>query len=257
MAFGRYIETLANVSFAIRYFVLTLFKQANIHWQGVFAWTQCQPFLTKPCLVYETGRCHGLLLCFSRFQFGCPIHRSYGRWSRKSKTKHVCESCETAGQKAASEERNFFWTRKERKLVLPVCSSLHFICHTNKLLQFQKRYKKVMARRTKRNYIAYVNREEKSLRQVAIAAKFLVDNKPKTSLKKRICPVSNFEDLIQFHLIRRMMAKTSGVKCKRTVSKSRKGKIIFFCVVLAFFVNRVREIRKFHVAVVQRWLRNV
>ena len=102
-----------------------------------------------------------------------------------------------------------------------------------------------MARRTKGNYIAYVNREEKSLRQVAIAAKFLVDNKPKTSLKKRICTVSNFEDLIQFHLICRRMAK------------SRKGKIIFFCVVLAFFVNRVREIRKFHVAVVQRWLRNV
>ena len=116
-----------------------------------------------------------------------------------------------------------------------------------------------MARRTKGNYIAYVNREEKSLRQVAIAAKFLVDNKPKTSLKKRICTVSNFEDLIQFHLICRMMAKTSGVKCKRTVSKSRKGKIISnnFCVVLAFFVNRVREIRTFHVAVVQRWLRNV
>ena len=112
-----------------------------------------------------------------------------------------------------------------------------------------------MARRTKGNYIAYVNREEKSLRQVAIAAKFLVDNKPKTSLKKRICTVSNFK--IQFHLICRMMAKTSGVKCKRTVSKSRKGKIIFFCVVLAFFVNRVREIRTFHVAVVQRWLRNV
>ena len=41
-----------------------------------------------------------------------------------------------------------------------------------------------MARRTKGNYIAYVNREEKPLRQVAMVAKFLVDNKPKTSLKK-------------------------------------------------------------------------
>ena len=149
-------------------------------------------------MVYETGRCHGLLLCFSRFQFGCPIHRSYGRRSRKSKTKHVCESCETAGQKAAGEERNFFGTRKERKLVLPVCSSSYFTCHTNELLQLQKRYKKVIARRTKGNYIAYVNRVEKSLRQVAMVAKFLVDNKSKTSLKSEFALFQTSKILFNF-----------------------------------------------------------
>ena len=41
-----------------------------------------------------------------------------------------------------------------------------------------------------------INREEKSLRHVAMVAKFLDDNKPKTSLKKRIRTVSNFDDLI-------------------------------------------------------------
>ena len=53
-------------------------------------------------------------------------------------------------------------------------------------------------------------REEKSFRQVAMVAKFLDDNKPKTSLIKRIRTVSNFDDLIQFHLICQMMAKFSG-----------------------------------------------
>ena len=43
--------------------------------------------------------------------------------------------------------------------------------------------------------------QEKSLRHVAMVAKFLNDNKPKTSLKKRIRTVSNFIGLIQFHLI--------------------------------------------------------
>ena len=62
-----------------------------------------------------------------------------------------------------------------------------------------------------------------------MVAKFLDDNKPKTSLIKRIRTVSNFDDFIQFHLICQMMAKfsghkiedplLSGVKSERTVSK--------------------------------------
>ena len=42
---------------------------------------------------------------------------------------------------------------------------------------------------------------ERSLRQVAMVTKFLDDNKPKTSIKKWLRTVSNFIDLIQFHLI--------------------------------------------------------
>ena len=43
------------------------------------------------------------------------------------------------------------------------------------------------------------NREEKSLRHVAMVATFLDDNKPKTSLKKWNRTVSKFIDLIYFH----------------------------------------------------------
>ena len=59
-----------------------------------------------------------------------------------------------------------------------------------------------------------------------MVAKFLDDNKPKTSLKKRIRTVSNinFDYLIQFNLTCLMMAKFSGVKSERTVSKLRKRK---------------------------------
>ena len=55
--------------------------------------------------------------------------------------------------------------------------------------------------------INFSNSEEKSLHHNAMVAKFLDDNQPKTSLKKRICTVSNFIDFIQFHLICQMLAK--------------------------------------------------
>lgn len=40
-----------------------------------------------------------------------------------------------------------------------------------------------------------LKREEKSLHQVAIVVKFLDENKPKVSLTKSICTVSNFIDV--------------------------------------------------------------
>ena len=93
-------------------------------------------------------------------------------------------------------------------------------------------------------------REEKSLRHVAMVAKFLDDNKPKTSLIKWICTVSNFDDLIAFLLICQMLTKFSGVKSVRTASKFRKRE-------RKFCVKRVRKIRKFHLAALQRRLRNI
>ena len=53
-----------------------------------------------------------------------------------------------------------------------------------------------------------------------------------------------------------MLTKFSGVESERAVFKLRKRKRIF-CVVFAYSIKRAREIRKFHVAVVQRRLRNV
>ena len=101
----------------------------------------------------------------------------------------------------------------------------------------------------------FTHREDKS-RHVAMVAKFLEDNKPKTSLKKWIRTVSNFNDLIQFHLTCRMLAKFCAVKSERTVSKWRKRKRKF-CVGFTYSIKQAREIGKFHVTVVQRRLRNV
>ena len=105
--------------------------------------------------------------------------------------------------------------------------------------------------------IVLANREEKLFRHVAMVAKFLDHTKPKTSLKKWSCTVSNFIELTQFHLICQMLGKFSGVKSERTVSKFRKRKWKLLCYVFTFSFKPVREIRRFHVAVVQRRLRNV
>ena len=83
-----------------------------------------------------------------------------------------------------------------------------------------------------------------------MVAKFLDDNKPTVSN-------INFDYLNQFHLICLMMAKFSGVKSERTVSKFRNRKRKFLrcaCLLRKATLKLVREIRKFHVAVVQRWV---
>ena len=72
------------------------------------------------------------------------------------------------------------------------------------------------------------NREEKSLRYVAMVAEFLDDNKLEMFLKKWICTISNFIDPIQFHLICQMLAKFSGVESERSVSKFRKRTFLCF-----------------------------
>ena len=53
-----------------------------------------------------------------------------------------------------------------------------------------------------------------------MVAKFLDDNNQKTSLKI----VSDFIDLVQFHLICQMLAKFTDVKSERTVFKFRNVK---------------------------------
>ena len=72
----------------------------------------------------------------------------------------------------------------------------------------------------------------KSLRHVATVANFLNDNKLETSLKKWIRTVSNFIDLIQFHLICQMLATFSGGESERTLSKFRERKRTFLCFAL-------------------------
>ena len=89
------------------------------------------------------------------------------------------------------------------------------------------------------------NREEK-LRNVAMVAKFLDDNKLKTSLKKWILTDSNF------------IMSNGGEIFLGWMRKCRKRKRKCLCCVV--FTNSIKwahEISKFHVAVVQRRLRSV
>ena len=89
------------------------------------------------------------------------------------------------------------------------------------------------------------------LRHVAMVAKFLDDNKLKTSLIK----CSRSFKLHQSYSISYFNSANAGeiswVESKRTVSKDN------FCVLFTFPKKRACEIRKFHVAGVQRWQRNV
>ena len=60
---------------------------------------------------------------------------------------------------------------------------------------------------------------------IDMAAKFLDDNKPKTSLKNSICTVSNFINVYtQFYLICKILVKLSGVEPERNVSGLEKEK---------------------------------
>jgi len=93
------------------------------------------------------------------------------------------------------------------------------------------------------------------LRHIARVAKFLDDNKPKTSLKKRIHTVTNLIDLIRFHLICQMLAKLQGLNPKGPYLSLEK-KRQFLCCAHQYFIKRA-SIRKFHVEVVLQQLRNV
>ena len=72
---------------------------------------------------------------------------------------------------------------------------------------------------------------KKRLRHVAVVAKFLDDNKLRTSLKKGIRTISNFIDVIEFHLTCQMLANFSEVESERIVSKFRKRRRAFLCCV--------------------------
>ena len=90
-----------------------------------------------------------------------------------------------------------------------------------------------------------------------MVAKFLDDNKPKTSLKKRIRTVSNFVDFIPFHLICQILATLFQVLNPKGQNLSLlKGKENFY-VVFTCSIKWAGEIKKFHVAVGQQRLENV
>ena len=80
----------------------------------------------------------------------------------------------------------------------------------------------IRARKITLKYDLHVfHREEKSLRHVAMVAIFL-DHK-----KTKIRTVSNFSDLIQFHLICQMFRKFSGFNPKGPYQSLEKKKTLF------------------------------
>ena len=72
-----------------------------------------------------------------------------------------------------------------------------------------------------------------------------------TNRNSWIRTVSNFIDLIQFHLICQMLAKFSGVEFEGPYLSLEKEQENFW-VVFTYFIKRGRETSKFHIAVVQR-----
>jgi len=130
----------------------------------------------------------------------------------------------------------------KESILIFLTSILHKFSESNSLQYFSQ------------NFVAKFPDIERRSRYVMLGmvVKFLDDNKPKMSLKKWIHTVSNFSDLVQFHLICQMLAKFSGVKSERTVSKFRERKRKLLC---SFKLEH--EIRKFQVTVMQWRLRSV
>ena len=89
-------------------------------------------------------------------------------------------------------------------------------------------------------------------RHVAMVAKFLDDNKPKIHLRSKFALHRCYS--VSFNLS--YVGEIFWIESERTVSEFRKDKETF-CVVFTYSVKRAHEISKFHVAVVQRWLKNV
>ena len=95
-----------------------------------------------------------------------------------------------------------------------------------------------------------MDREEKSLRHVAMVAKFLDDNKPIKSLKS-LFPLFQ----TQFHVFWQILAKFSLGRIYRYLSLEKEREN--FCVVFTYSIKWARESKKFYVVVVQRRQRNI
>ena len=99
------------------------------------------------------------------------------------------------------------------------------------------------------------NSEEKSLHHVAMVAKSLDDSKLIKSLKSLFALFQTLPILFNFILFGKSWRHFLLGSCL-LLSKFKKESDNL-CVVFTYSIKRAREIRKFHVVVVQRRLRNV
>ena len=101
-------------------------------------------------------------------------------------------------------------------------------------------------------------REEKSLRHVALVAKFLDDSEPIKSLKSLFALLQTSPIFFSFIYIGRSWRNFLWDSIYRYLSLKKESEN--FCVVsgllvvFSYSIGRAREIRKFHVVVVQRRL---
>ena len=129
-----------------------------------------------------------------------------------------------------------------------------FLLYVHHEMKSAKKYTLISFFSEKQWFNAYFYREEKSLRHVAMVAKFLDDSKPKIHLKVNYpCFKLHRSYSISFTLSN--VSEIFWGLIRRGVPEFRKRKRN--CVVFTYSVKRVREIRKFHVAVAQRWQKNV
>ena len=99
------------------------------------------------------------------------------------------------------------------------------------------------------------NREGKSSRHVAMAARVLDDDKPIKSLKSVFALFQASPILFNFVWFGKSWRNFLWDRIYRYLSLEKESDN--FCVVFTYSIKWAREIRKFHVVVVQRWQRNV
>ena len=116
---------------------------------------------------------------------------------------------------------------------------------------------KTLRRPWERGWACAINREEKSLRHVAVVAKFLDDNKPIKSLKSLFALFQTSPILFNFIILANLVEISLEPYLSLAKFRKRKRQFHDFCVVFTYSIKWACEIRKFHVVVVQRWQRNV
>ena len=108
---------------------------------------------------------------------------------------------------------------------------------------------KMVSLKPQKNDILLQNREGKLLRHVAMVAKFVDDNKPKIHLRSKFALHRCYS--VSFNLS--YVGEIFWIESERTVFEFRKLRPRnFLCC-----VDLLMKLGKFHVAVVQRWLKNV
>ena len=140
------------------------------------------------------------------------------------------------------QNRHYSWNESSSETLL-------FICRRVFLLSFRWTHvfhETSLAVRSKERGLY---REEKSFHHVAMVAKFLDDNKPIKSLKSLFALFQSSPILFTFIKFGKSWRNFLWDRIYRYLSLEKESDN--FCVVFTYSIKQAREIRKFHVVVVQ------